>query len=976
MEALLLTNLPMAAIAQIGTVSAVPQVVSPDAAALGKFVEVPVSNYSGLPQIGIPIYTLNAKGMKVPISLSYHASGVKVKEFPGWVGANWALNAGGAITRVVRGEPDGNDMSHPGPYKENAAIMGTPGHDYPDPRLMTGVVSEFFGTQKEDTEFDVFYYNFMGHTGRMTFDNTGKPMFLEANGMKVEYGGAFAITDADGTVYEFSDTESYQWPGNVPYITTWYLTSISRPQTDEVINFKYKKYTDNYFLYRYGWGPDSFYDRNLFQDVFPPQGAVQNPACEAYGRFVNSSDLSQGETCVLQRISYKGDSIKFYHDTSRADNYKIRLDSIKVFQGAAAVHTSRFGYTFSNSGSSDPKEKKMLLASVQSNDQPAYALSYYGSFNSKGLPGPYANASDLWGYFNGGSYDIYTPIGTPRNPDYRYGQIGSLQSISYPTGGNTEFTYEGNDFSYAQNELDSVGPIYHAGGLRIKKIKFNSPVSSSSFEKTYEYTHGSKSSGVLEVPFANRGTMLYWGEGRTSLPSPYCFGKTWPQVCSFYTVHHDNIIPLGNAQGGVIGYAQVTERSSDGSKKVMQFTNGGFDAVTYYPLLDPLLDGYGDGYNNDFLGDKVIQDRLTNDYSTYRGRLKNVAYYNSSGQKLKQEVHKFTNLADRLTFSNQLKTTNFYLVPGEVNGQDICGDPPDYATGWSGYFNIQRNVVPSVDSLYTFKGTDTLKEVVKYDYSTPFQSQASKIVKVSEEGDSTITYHKYPYDYTGPAGSLSDDLSQGIGIAGYWNVINQPIESYVVKMDAGGGNVRTTDAQLVAYNPSVPFMQTIYRLNNPDGLTDFAPLALTTSGTIKDSRYLPALHFYRYDGQGNVTEEGKDGETKEVLVWGYHRRFIVARVSSSDYASVIALVDTTVLNNPSSDAAMRTELNKIRTGLASTNSKAKVTTYTYATLKGVTSMTDSDGETTFYEYDDPGRLQRSKDMDGYVKDHIWYHYKP
>lgn len=975
-KAVLLISLPGAVIAQVGTVSAVPQVVSPDAAALGKFVEVPVSNYSGLPEIGIPIYSLNAKGMNVPVSLSYHASGVKVKEFPGWVGANWALNAGGAITRVVRGEPDGNDMSHPGFYKQYAAVMGTPGYNYPDPRLMTGVVSEHFGTQKEDTEFDLFYYNFMGHTGRMTFDNTGKPMFLETNGMKVTYGGGFEITDADGTVYTFLDTESYQWPGNYPYATTWYLSSISRPQTDEVINFSYKKYPYNDFLYRYNRGPDSFYDKNLFQDIFPPQGAIHNPACETYNRVVSSSDLSQGETCVLQRISYKGDSIKFYHDTSRADNYKVRLDSIKVFQGAVNVHTSRFAYTFSNSGSSDPKEKKMLLASVQSNDQPAYTFSYYGSFNSKGLPGPYANSSDLWGFFNGGSYDIYTPVGTPRNPDYRYGQIGSLQTISYPTGGNTEFTYEGNDFSYAQNVLDSIGPIYHAGGLRIKKIRFNSPVSSSSFEKMYEYTHGAKSSGVLEVPFANIGTMFYWGEGRDIPVNPYCRDQKWPQVCSFYTVHHDNLIPLGNAQGGVIGYAQVIEKSSDGSKKVMQFTNGGFDAVTYYPLLDPLLDGYGDGYNNDYLGDKVIQDRLTNDYSTFRGRLKNVAYYNSSGQKLRQEMHQFTNLADRLTFSNQLKTTNFYLVPGEVNGQNVCGDPPDYATGWSGYFNIQRNVVPSVDSLYTFKGADTLKEVVKYDYSTPFQSQASKIVKISEEGDSMITYHKYPYDYDLTTIATPNDLSNGIAIANYWNVINQPIESYVLKTDAGGGNGRVTDAQVIGYKSSVPFMETVYRLNNADGLTDFAPSAVSSGGVTKDSRYLPALHFYRYDGQGNVTEEGKDGETKEVLVWGYNRRFIVARVSSSDYASVIALVDTTVLNNPSSDAAMRTELNKIRTGLASTNGKAKVTTYTYATLKGVTSMTDQSGKITFYEYDDPGRLKRRKNASDQVIENIWYHYKP
>ena len=143
-----------------------------------------------------------------------------------------------------------------------------------------------------------------------------------------------------------------------------------------------------------------------------------------------------------------------------------------------------------------------------------------------------------------------------------------------------------------------------------------------------------------------------------------------------------------------------------------------------------------------------------------------------------------------------------------------------------------------------------------------------------------------------------------------------------------------------------------------------------------DSRYYPAFKYQRFDHLGNVTEEGKDGDVKEVLVWGYQRRYIVARVQSSDYATVISLVDSTILNNPSSDAALRTELAKIRTGLASTNVKAKVTTYTYGTLMGPTSMTDPRGETTYYEYDNYGRLKRRKDPDGNIKENLWYHYNP
>ena len=53
---------------------------SPNAAALGKFGDVPVSAYTGVPNISVPIAELKGKYLSMPISLSYHAGGVKVDE--------------------------------------------------------------------------------------------------------------------------------------------------------------------------------------------------------------------------------------------------------------------------------------------------------------------------------------------------------------------------------------------------------------------------------------------------------------------------------------------------------------------------------------------------------------------------------------------------------------------------------------------------------------------------------------------------------------------------------------------------------------------------------------------------------------------------------------------------------------------------------------------------------------------------------
>jgi RHS repeat-associated protein len=82
------------------------QVFSPNAAELGRYGQVPVSYFNGLPQITIPLTTFKAKGYELPIYLSYYAGGNKPDAHPGWVGQGWSLHAGGMINRIVNGHKD------------------------------------------------------------------------------------------------------------------------------------------------------------------------------------------------------------------------------------------------------------------------------------------------------------------------------------------------------------------------------------------------------------------------------------------------------------------------------------------------------------------------------------------------------------------------------------------------------------------------------------------------------------------------------------------------------------------------------------------------------------------------------------------------------------------------------------------------------------------------------------------------------
>lgn len=62
--------------------------------------------YSGTNRVCIPLYTANARGFSIPLSIGYVASGVKLDQISGPIGLGWSLNAGGCIRRMIKGLPD------------------------------------------------------------------------------------------------------------------------------------------------------------------------------------------------------------------------------------------------------------------------------------------------------------------------------------------------------------------------------------------------------------------------------------------------------------------------------------------------------------------------------------------------------------------------------------------------------------------------------------------------------------------------------------------------------------------------------------------------------------------------------------------------------------------------------------------------------------------------------------------------------
>lgn len=239
---------------------------SPTAASLGKFGDIPVSYHTGIPTIDVPIYTVESGSLKLPISLSYHSSGVKVNEPAGWVGIGWALNAGGVITRSVMGTPDESNTSYGslnqfGHYSNYGFNNYVNMNNVPDYRG--------FATGIKDGEPDLYFFNFNGYSGKFYFRDDHTPVCLPEEDIKIQpdYTGSgtfngFTIVVPDGTKYYFGSTgnttavspkeltnpiSQKSGASNAIAASSWYLNKIISADGVDSIKLQYASENYGYF---------------------------------------------------------------------------------------------------------------------------------------------------------------------------------------------------------------------------------------------------------------------------------------------------------------------------------------------------------------------------------------------------------------------------------------------------------------------------------------------------------------------------------------------------------------------------------------------------------------------------------------------------------------------------------------------------------------------------------------------------------
>jgi hypothetical protein len=204
---------------------------APNAAALGKYGDYSVGNFTGVPDISVPIFTVQEGSLSLPISLSYHASGIKVAEMASWVGAGWSLGAGGIISRTVQGLYD----EHYNGYYNKGVLLETQINQAASNPSTDAYISNDIANNVIDGEPDIFSFNVQGYSGKFYIDKNHNAQFIPKQDLMVQVDAdlkGFTLITPDGTRYFFG---RYLNSDGVTYTTAIEKTLTEGQQTSNVI---------------------------------------------------------------------------------------------------------------------------------------------------------------------------------------------------------------------------------------------------------------------------------------------------------------------------------------------------------------------------------------------------------------------------------------------------------------------------------------------------------------------------------------------------------------------------------------------------------------------------------------------------------------------------------------------------------------------------------------------------------------------
>lgn len=493
--------------------------LSPDAASIEKFGNIPVGNNTGIPNISIPIFEINTGKIKLPISINYHSGGIKVDEISSSIGLGWALNCGGTINRNLVGQPD-------------EASAGFLSSSVPDPNLLIQSPSNYpeyiYGVAEGTTDPapDIFSYNIGGVSGKFMMKKGGGFLQIPITNNRIEsyFNGSgkmlFKITDDSGIEYQFEKIETYT-PGEVnssqvvpAFTNVWHLTKIVDANTQDVVEFNYENACNTY----------AFETVKNFSHTL---GTYPTLSCETYyggvvacfpgmgerNEISSTTQINSYTPVYLSSVVWKNGKITFTNNCDRLDRAsEKRISEINIYSANNGIFTlirrlkPFHSYFYYNSASaspffytnSDERNYRLRLDSfaIYSTNINDAAQLYRMTYDNTPMASRGTYAQDHYGFNNGQGGNtnllenqlvskginsmgidpgVYVNIGDAnRNPNESYMKSCVLTSLEYPTGGKTEFGFEPHQYLTGKNVFvpGSAGAAAYAGFQQSTNYRF------------------------------------------------------------------------------------------------------------------------------------------------------------------------------------------------------------------------------------------------------------------------------------------------------------------------------------------------------------------------------------------------------------------------------------------------------------------------------------------------------------------------
>lgn len=955
---------------------------SPTVAELAKYAEIPVSYYTGIPEISIPLYVLTCGDLQVPITLNYYAGGIQVDQVATWVGLGWSLNAGGIVKRTVYDGKSGSliDDTSCGPLESKNDVERSPYGGYSAITLKSMLGSE------TKLKPDLYSYNFLDFNGNMFYYFDRKKSFHDINNNKKiswdNFHKDLQAVDLKGVNYFFNkndqelvrqDVKLYSYTNSLNSVgsktslsSSWNLSKIVSPNRTDSVLFQYVIQKEAY------WNRINGYLRyykssNRWEGAYSNAPSFFKPLVNSNTQKLTEIHGSNGVTISFVADFVRKDLVSEIPNHSKTAPCALTQIIVKDVNGIQLKKwLFEYDHFYTSFGSTDEEENRyrLKLKSIKefgnSNYNPRiYSFSYYGeNLNEYKMP-PRTNYSghDYWGYCNGSCvmyssslFDIFPVIDQEFTERY---QVQELMGDGYPINWEAERVNSSDTYNVRLRGVDkdantsyvsaySLKEITYptggkrifeyeshdgiCGGVRIKKIK-NIFSDTDSVIKEYEYPYGPS---IIDFPVAVKTK-----HEETATPQMDSYGfvhRTCVSRSSYLEVSSESYKPLYTISGEHYGYSDVNEKIPGG---VIQYD--------YYSLHES---------RNEYDSYHIIKDdddylwryeRLYDQIEPFmwgftgpnyrRGILAGKTYIDEEGRQLKQEVyhHTFSDTGSIPVWEvyygmpgwSATKRFFNYNVTQHILGQATL----DYKTVT--YFNTEKLV----------NGNSTPELVTKEIYNYNSFNLLKSTETIDSNGDNRITEILYPMDINSL--TYSDMCTK--------SMIDYPIEM-TTKVN---GQVVKSDLQTYA-NYSGNYLPSIsYSFCGIDSL--FCNYG--NNGSVS-KLYSPINSVMKRSQTGKVLAIRGEDQIDIVYVWGYNEQYPIAEIKNASYDDVISHLSEYKLNQISSKAIPDntdwTLVNNLRASLPD----AFITLYTYIPFVGVSSICGPDLRTVFYEYDSFGQLSR------------------